>query len=80
MDLCKYKDIFGAPNTGVHRYRILDIAIVDVVSTIILALVISLIFNLNFLLVLLITLIIGEIMHYMFCVETTFIKYFNKML
>ena len=26
---CKYKNIFGEPNTGLHEYRILDIAIVD---------------------------------------------------
>ena len=42
MSLCKYKDIFGAPNTGAHRYRIFNIAIVDVLVTLIGAYVISL--------------------------------------
>lgn len=32
--LCDYKDIFGKPRTGLHAYRFLDIAIVDVVATI----------------------------------------------
>ena len=34
---CKYKNIFGEPNTGLHEYRILDIAIVDVLLTILAA-------------------------------------------
>ena len=32
--LCKYRDIFGMPNTGVHTYRIFDLAIVDILFTI----------------------------------------------
>ena len=34
---CKYKDIFGKPKEGVHSYRIMNIAIVDVLATILLA-------------------------------------------
>jgi len=34
MDLCKYKDIFGKPNTGAHKYRFLGVAIIDVILTI----------------------------------------------
>lgn len=33
-DLSKYKDIFGKPMTGLHKYRIFDIAVVDVAATI----------------------------------------------
>ena len=29
MSLCKYKNIFGEENTGVHQYRIFDIAIIE---------------------------------------------------
>ena len=43
--LCPYKYIFGEPNTGVHKYRILDIAIVDVFSTILVSYIISEYFN-----------------------------------
>jgi hypothetical protein len=32
--LCKYKDMFGKPNTGVHKYRLFNIAVVDVLATI----------------------------------------------
>ena len=34
---CEYKDIFGKVGEGVHSYRIFNIAVVDVVSTIIMA-------------------------------------------
>jgi hypothetical protein len=45
--LSKYKDIFGKPNEGVHKYRFFTIAILDVVATILLGLLISYIFKLN---------------------------------
>jgi hypothetical protein len=35
MPLSDYKDIFGKPGEGGHAYRIFDIAIVDVIFTII---------------------------------------------
>jgi len=31
--LCKYKNIFGKPNTGVHSYKLFDLAIVDIAVT-----------------------------------------------
>ena len=30
---CKYKDILGIPKTGLHSYRVFNIAIMDVVFT-----------------------------------------------
>ena len=39
MSLCKYKNIFGEPNTGIHSVRIFNIAIFDVISTIIVGVV-----------------------------------------
>ena len=39
--LCKYKDALGKPKTGIHSYRIFNIAIADVIMTIIAALIIS---------------------------------------
>jgi hypothetical protein len=76
--LCEYKDIFGMPNEGLHKYRIFDIAIFDTVGTIIIAYLIHYKFNTNFLLTFLIIFIIAEILHYIFCVETTIIKYLKK--
>jgi hypothetical protein len=72
--LCKYKDILGIPNEGVHKYRIFDIAINDVFLTIIVSLIISYIFNINFLLTLIILFLLGIILHRIFCVKTTIDK------
>ena len=41
MSLCKYKNAFGKPDKGLHSYRFLGLAIVDVMLTIIAAILIS---------------------------------------
>ena len=69
--LCKYKDLLGIPNKGIHQYRIFNIAIVDVILTIIVALIISYIFNINFPLMVIILFLLGIIIHKIFCVTTT---------
>jgi hypothetical protein len=73
-NLCPFKSIFGEPNTGVHSYRIMDFAIVDIISTIILAYVIAIYFNEEFYKVLIATFLLGIIMHRLFCVRTTIDK------
>ena len=47
MNLCKYKNSLGIPGKGVHSYRFLDLAIVDVIMTIIGAILISYFFNIS---------------------------------
>lgn len=71
---CKYQNIFGEPNTGVHKYRLFNIAIVDLAMTIGIAFLIARWFKLNFLIVLLMFLILGIIAHRVFCVRTTIDK------
>ena len=39
--LCKYKDVFGRPGEGVHALRLFDVAVVDVVMTLIVAILIA---------------------------------------
>ena len=34
---CKYKDIFGKPNEGIHSFRIFNISVIDTLLTIFLA-------------------------------------------
>jgi hypothetical protein len=63
--------MFGEPNTGVHKYRILDIAIVDVLSTILLAYIISEYFNKDFREVTIALFLLGIIIHRIYCVRTT---------
>ena len=71
LDLCKYKNYFGKPNTGVHKYRLFNLAIADVLLTIIAAYGISWFFGFPFPLTLGLLFTFGIIMHRMFCVRTT---------
>jgi hypothetical protein len=73
--LCKYKDIFGKVGEGVHSYRIFNIAIVDVLLTILGAFIIHLFLpKYSFYYILIILFISGIILHRLFCVRTTIDK------
>ena len=74
MSLCKYRNIFGEPNKGVHSYRILNIAVVDVIATILLAYLIAYLGNFSFLWTLIFCFILGILLHRIFCVRTTIDK------
>ena len=76
MNLCKYKNSLGIPNSGIHSYRFLGLAIVDVVMTIIVAITISFFFKLSFIYTSIFLFILGIILHRLFCVRTTI----NKIL
>lgn len=75
---CPYKNIFGAPGTGVHRWRIpiLNIALVDTAMTVLLAFGIFKTFNFkSFWFVMLWTFIVGEIFHWLACTRSQVIKF-----
>ena len=73
--LCKYKNIFGKVGKGVHSIRIFNIAIVDVLATIVLAFIIYLFLpKYNFFIILISLFILGIILHKIFCVRTTIDK------
>jgi hypothetical protein len=74
MTFCKYSNLFGEPGTGVHKYRLFNLAIVDVVMTIVGAFLISWWFQWNFWKVLGILFLTGIAMHHLFCVRTTIDK------
>ena len=76
MSLCQYKNIFGAPNTGAHSYRIFNIAIVDFGLTVLASYFIAKYYLMDFITVFLILMLIGLIMHKLFCVDTTLTKIF----
>ena len=71
VGLCKYKNALGVPGQGVHSYRIFNIAIVDVIMTIIGAYIISLMFRISFLYTTIALFILGIVSHRLFCVKTT---------
>ena len=74
MFLCEYKNILGEPNKGIHQYKIFNIAIFDVLFTVIGAYIIAKYFNIKFFTVLMFLLILGELLHLIFCVDTEVIK------
>jgi hypothetical protein len=80
MNLCKYKNIFGEINTGVHSVRIFNIAIIDVLATIIVGILLQFfllrIFSLyiDLTIILVVLFVAGIILHRLFCVRTTIDK------
>jgi hypothetical protein len=74
MNLCKYKNIFGAPGTGIHSYRIFNLAIADIIATIILGYIISILTNYKLSKTLIVLFLLGIIVHRIFCVRTTIDK------
>lgn len=73
---CKYKNFFGKPKEGLHKYRYINIALVDVAFTILLAKFLQFYFFMeyDFWLILFLTLILGILTHRLFCVRTTIDK------
>jgi fatty acid desaturase len=67
----KYKNILGEPNTGIHSYRFMNIAIADVLLTILGSLAISYSFGVSFWKTLLVVFLFGIFLHRLFCVRTT---------
>ena len=71
MNLCKYSNIFGKPNEGIHSYRLFNIAIVDVIATLFIGYIINKITKIKLYIINIVLFIIGIIMHKIFCVNTT---------
>lgn len=69
---CKYQNMLGKVNTGVHSIRFYNIAIIDVLLTIISAYILYLFYpNYNFFVILACLFILGIGLHRLFCVRTT---------
>ena len=79
MNLCQYKDIFGKVDEGVHKYKILGIAVVDTLTTLLVSIIISIIFKYNFLFVFILLFLFGEFLHCIFCVDTAVIKFVKNL-
>ena len=77
MNLCKFSKIGGKVGKGIHSYRILDIAIVDVIMTIIGAYIIHHFYpklvhpEYNLPIITAGLFVFGIICHRLFCVRTT---------
>lgn len=73
--LCKYKDSLGVPKQGIHSYRLFNIAIIDVLFTILGSFILSYILNKSFILIFILIFLLGIFLHKLFCVETTIHKF-----
>ena len=71
----QYKDIFGAPKTGVHSYRFLGVALVDYSLTILGAMLITYLTGVPLVITTIVLLILGVILHYLFGVQTNTLNY-----
>jgi hypothetical protein len=72
----EYSDILGKPGEGVHSYKILNLAVVDIIATFILALVLQtyIFTTTSYMSVLSSTWITAIILHRLFNVKTTIDK------
>lgn len=71
IDLCKYRNALGVPGQGIHSYRFMGVAIVDVIMTILGGILIAWIFGWNMWLTIAGFFALGVVMHHVFCVKTT---------
>jgi hypothetical protein len=74
MLFCQYKDVFGAPKTGIHSRRLISMAVWDIVMTLIGAIMFYLVFRTNLLFTIIGFFVFGIIIHRLFCVRTTIDK------
>ena len=69
--LCPFSNVFGKPQEGVHSYRIMNVAVVDTLLTVLAAYIIS---REHFWKVLIGLFFAGILLHRLFCVRTTIDK------
>ena len=68
---CPFRNVFGAPRTGVHSVRAFDVAIVDVLATLAVAYAIARFTGASFTVVAVAAFSAGVVAHRAFCVDTT---------
>jgi len=70
-----YKNIFGEPKTGIHSFRIMDIAVLDVLAVVFIGFIIAYVGNFDLWKVLIVLFLSGILAHRLFCVRTTVDKW-----
>ena len=75
--LCQYKDIFGQPNKGFHKWRIpyLNMALFDVLGTILIIWLITRWSKVDWIVVSMMILTLTVFLHLLFCVPTHLEQY-----
>jgi hypothetical protein len=72
--LCKYRNALGVPGKGAHSIRLADVAIVDVIMTLVGAYIIAYFERTSFAWTAAGLFLLGIILHRLFCVRTTIDK------
>lgn len=75
---CKYSTIGGIPGEGFHSQRIFGFALNDIIGTIVIAAITSFLTKISFWFSLIAWFVLGEILHFLFCVDTAIIKLFKS--
>jgi hypothetical protein len=70
---CPYSQILGIPKEGIHARRVFGLALFDTVATIIAAAITSYFMKVSFIYSLIVWFIGGEILHYIFGVQSEFL-------
>jgi hypothetical protein len=70
-----YRDFFGAPGTGGHRYRFLDVATVDYILTLLVAMATTWTTGLPLVISTILWLILGIVLHTLFGVHTSAVQW-----
>ena len=81
VDLCIFKhhsDILGTPGKGVHKFRMFDIAIMDLFFTLLIAYFLAYFCRTYFILMFIALFVLGQLLHLAFCVETTCAKWIKE--
>jgi hypothetical protein len=73
--LCQYRDIFGKSGQGAHSIRILNIAVIDTLATLLVGALIAYYTGMNVYATWLGLFILGIFVHRLFCVNTTVNKW-----
>jgi len=71
---CPYANILGIPGQGVHAQRFLGLALNDTIATLVAALLTKWVFDIPLLYSTLGWFVAGEILHYIFGVNSAFLK------
>jgi hypothetical protein len=73
----RYKNIFGKENSGIHKIRFVNTAIIDYILSIGLAFLITFLTSFPLVLSTICVLVLGIILHILFGVQTSVIKFFG---
>jgi fatty acid desaturase len=77
--LCKYRHVFGKEREGVHAVRLLDVAVVDMLGTVLIAWLLSRATGWNGWGVFAALMLASLLLHRLFCVDTTLTKLFSGL-